>query len=420
MSRFRPAAHWALTLLALALCLVAAPAYVRGQEAAPAQPSVAVAATPAPVDESAVKIDHTKTADGKKYAALDTGDTAWVLISAALVLMMTAPGLALFYSGLVRRKNVLSVLMQCFILMGVVSVVWALVGYSLAFAEGNAFVGGLPVRDAPRGRDRPGRVRGQHPAHDLDDLPVMFAIITPALICGAYAERMKFAAMLVFSVLWLLVIYCPLAHMVWGKGGLFNAFLPAAGGPNIPALDFAGGTVVHISSGVSALVCALVLGKRLGYGPDADAAAQRRPERGRGRAAVGRVVRVQRRQRAGGQRAGVAGVRQHALRRRRRDARVGADRVAADRQADRARGDLRGGRRAGRDHPGRRVHHPDVRDRHGPGRRGRLLLRGDRPEARVRVRRLARRVRRPRRRRHARGRPDRRVRRRAGSTASPA
>ncbi len=197
---------------------------------------------------------------------IDKGDTAWMLTSAALVLMMTGPGLALFYCGLVRRKNVLSTMMQCFVLMAVSTVVWAVIGYSLAFDTGNIFIGGLNFAFLNGVGMEPAEYAGSIPHTNWMVFQLMFAIITPALICGAYAERMKFSAMLLFSTLWLLVIYCPLAHMVWGKGGLFNAFNADPNGWNIPALDFAGGTVVHISSGVSALVCALVLGKRHGYG----------------------------------------------------------------------------------------------------------------------------------------------------------
>jgi len=196
--------------------------------------------------------------------ARSAGDNAWVLVSCALVLMMTGPGLALFYGGLVRRKNVLATMMQSFILMAVISVLWALIGYSLAFGEGTPFVGGLGnallrgVGSAPN-TDYAGTI----PQQTFMLFQLMFAIITPALITGAFAERMKFSAMLLFMVLWSLLVYDPLAHMVWGKGGFLNAFL----GGKIPALDFAGGTVVHISSGVSALVCALYLKRRLGY-PD--------------------------------------------------------------------------------------------------------------------------------------------------------
>ena len=195
-------------------------------------------------------------------SAQSAGDNAWMLVSAALVLMMTGPGLALFYGGLVRRKNVLGTMMQSFILMAVVTVLWALVGYSLAFGTGTPFFGDLRfaflngVGSAPNA-DYAGTI----PQSTFMIYQLMFAIITPALISGAFAERMKFSAMLLFTVLWSLLVYFPMAHMVWGKGGLLNAFT----GGRIPCLDFAGGTVVHITSGVSALVCALYLGKRLGY-----------------------------------------------------------------------------------------------------------------------------------------------------------
>ncbi len=207
--------------------------------------------------------------EGAVSAAQTSGDNAWMLTSSALVLMMTGPGLALFYSGLVRTKNVIATMMQSFILMAIVTVLWAVVGYSLAFGEGNPFIGSLQymflngVEGAPNA-DYAATI----PHQTFMVYQLMFAIITPALICGAYAERMKFSAMVVFSSLWLLLVYCPMAHMVWGKGGLFNAFLPPAGGGGIRAFDFAGGTVVHITSGVSALICALLLGKRKGYGTE--------------------------------------------------------------------------------------------------------------------------------------------------------
>jgi Amt family ammonium transporter len=205
-------------------------------------------------------------ADGNGAAyKVDTGDTAWMLTSAALVLMMTGPGLALFYGGLVRRKNVLATMMQSFILMAAVSVVWAVVGYTLAFDQGNAFIGGLRFAFLRGVESAPIEYAPTIPHTTWMVYQLMFAIITPALICGAYAERMKFSSMLLFSVLWLLVIYCPMAHMVWGKGGLFNVGVGDVKG-KFPAMDFAGGTVVHISSGVSALICALLLGKRRGYG----------------------------------------------------------------------------------------------------------------------------------------------------------
>lgn len=195
-------------------------------------------------------------------SAQSAGDNAWMLVSAALVLMMTGPGLALFYGGLVRRKNVLGTMMHSFILMAVVTVLWAIFGYSLAFGEGFPVLGDLRyiflnnVGSAPN-PDYAATI----PQQTYMVYQLMFAIITPALISGAFAERMKFSAMLLFTVLWSLIVYFPLAHMVWGKGGLLNAFL----GGKIPCLDFAGGTVVHISSGVSALMCALYLGKRKGY-----------------------------------------------------------------------------------------------------------------------------------------------------------
>jgi ammonium transporter, Amt family len=188
-------------------------------------------------------------------------DNAWMLVSAALVLLMTAPGLALFYGGLVRRKNILSTMMQSFAMMGLITVVWAVCGYSFAFGKGNFFIGGFGnlflhgVGMAPDPAYAPTIPEETYMIYQL-----MFAIITPALITGAFAERMKFSAMAVFLTLWSIFVYSPMAHMVWGVGGLLNA----AGGA-VPSLDFAGGTVVHITSGVSALITALYLGKRLGY-----------------------------------------------------------------------------------------------------------------------------------------------------------
>jgi Amt family ammonium transporter len=190
-----------------------------------------------------------------------SGDNAWMLTSAALVLLMTGPGLALFYGGLVRKKNILATMMQSFAMMGMVSILWALVGYSLAFGHGNLFVGGFEhvflrgVTLTPN-TDYAATI----PEQTYMIYQLMFAIITPALITGAFAERMKFSSMAVFLSLWSLLVYCPMAHMVWGVGGLLNA---TAG--HIPSLDFAGGTVVHITSGVSALICALYMGKRIGY-----------------------------------------------------------------------------------------------------------------------------------------------------------
>ncbi|OAI53108.1 ammonia channel protein [Betaproteobacteria bacterium SCGC AG-212-J23] len=186
---------------------------------------------------------------------LDAADTAWMLTASVLVLFMTLPGLALFYAGLVRTKNVLSVLMQCFAITCVVTLAWMAVGYSIAFGEGNAWWGGL-AKSFFSGIDaksiRPGTTI---PETVFAMYQLTFAIITPALVVGAFAERVRFGGMLLFSLLWLLIVYCPLAHWVWGDGWLQKMGL----------MDFAGGTVVHLNAGMAALVCALVLGRRRGF-----------------------------------------------------------------------------------------------------------------------------------------------------------
>ena len=185
--------------------------------------------------------------------ALNTGNTAWILTSTALVLFMTLPGLALFYGGLVQTRNVLSILMQCFAITGLVTVLWILGVYSLVFGEGNAWIGGLSkflfagVGEA--------EMTGDIPETVFSAFQMTFAIITPALIIGAFAERIRFSAVLVFSGAWLVLVYAPIAHWVWGGGWLGSMGL----------LDFAGGTVVHITAGVAALVFALVLGPRRGF-----------------------------------------------------------------------------------------------------------------------------------------------------------
>lgn len=214
-------------------------------------------------DAPATTEQRLESASASAAPLVNSGDTAWLLTSSALVLMMTAPGLILFYGGLVRSKNVLATMMHSLILMGLISAVWMVYGYSLAFGEGNRFFGNPTqylflkgVAGMPNG-DYAGTI----PHQTFMLFQMMFAIITPALISGAMAERIKFSAYLLFTLLWITFVYCPLAHMVWGKGGLFNWAL----GGKIPVLDFAGGMVVHISSGVSALICALVLGRRLGY-----------------------------------------------------------------------------------------------------------------------------------------------------------
>jgi ammonium transporter, Amt family len=241
---------------------------VLGAAALPAVPLFAQQTSPVAANPSAASTgnkalsDKLADLDQRVTAAQSSADNAWMLVSAALVLLMTGPGLALFYGGLVRRKNTLAIMMQSFALMALITVMWALVGYSLCFGGsgpviGNfehAFlrgVGALPNPD----------YAGTIPQTTFMVYQLMFAIITPALITGATAERLKFSGTVLFLAMWFLVVYAPLAHMVWGKGGFLNASL----GGRFPTLDFAGGTVVHISSGVSALVCALYLTKRSGY-----------------------------------------------------------------------------------------------------------------------------------------------------------
>ena len=184
---------------------------------------------------------------------LDGANTSWILTSTALVLFMTLPGLALFYGGLVRSKNILSVLMQCFAIAGIVSILWLVVGYSIAFADGNAYFGSLSkfmlagvMEDS---------LSGDIPESLFALFQMTFAIITPALIIGGFAERMKFSAVLMFSAIWLIVVYAPITHWVWGGGWLGEMGL----------LDFAGGTVVHVTAGVAALVAAIVIGPRNGF-----------------------------------------------------------------------------------------------------------------------------------------------------------
>ncbi|MGA3159756.1 MAG: ammonium transporter [Terracidiphilus sp.] len=238
-----------------ALLAIPAMAMAAAPDLAPASSAPATQAQIAALQQA---VDANKAAAA---AAQSSGDNAWMLVSAALVLLMTGPGLALFYGGLVRKKNILSTMMQSFAMMGLVTILWAVTGYSLAFGHGNWFIGGFEhlflrgVSLTPN-TDYAATI----PEQTYMIYQLMFAIITPALITGAFAERMKFSAMAVFLSLWSLVVYCPMAHMVWGVGGLLNAT-----GGRFPSLDFAGGTVVHVTSGVSALVCCLYLGKRIGY-----------------------------------------------------------------------------------------------------------------------------------------------------------
>jgi Amt family ammonium transporter len=242
---------------AMASMPMAAPA-AASDASAPAAAPAAAAADAAPT--APVSVDSSK---------INSGDTAWMLTSTALVLFMTIPGLALFYGGMVRKKNVLATLMQSFAICCVVTILWVVVGYSLAFTPGNSFIGGLSRvfltgMNYIKG-DKATTLTVSHLATTIPESVYMtyqmtFAIITPALICGAFADRMKFSAMLIFMSLWTIIVYSPIAHMVWEPTG----WLATAG-----ILDFAGGTVVHINAGIAGLVCALVLGKRVGYGKEA-------------------------------------------------------------------------------------------------------------------------------------------------------
>jgi Amt family ammonium transporter len=243
-----------------------------------AQEGTTPAETPVVAAESGTAVEAPAEATpAQEQVEFNTGDVAWMMVSCAFVLMMTAPGLSLFYSGLVRKRNVLSVIMQCMFLMGMMSVVWFVYGYSLAFAPSipgsMGFVGGfdhvlwkgvIPEITAAKTVFTP--ATGTIPTVLWAVFQMMFFIITPGLICGAYAERMKFSSMVVFSLLWGTFVYCPIAHWVWSSDGWLSEFNTTTAGPMFKALDFAGGTVVHISSGVSALVCAIIIGKRLGHG----------------------------------------------------------------------------------------------------------------------------------------------------------
>ena len=248
----------------------------------------------------------------------DSGDTAWMLTSTALVLFMTLPGLALFYSGLVRSRNVLSLLMQCFAIACAASIFWMLIGYTLFATDGggaNGFIGGLgKVFLSGIGTDS---LAGTYPETVFVMFQMTFAIITPALIVGGFAERMRFSSMLLFSMLWLLVVYVPIAHWVWGGGWLAD----------LGFMDFAGGAVVHVNAGVAALVAALVMGNRKGF-PTTPMPPHNLPMTVTGAChALGRLVRLQCRQCAGGRRRGGHGNARHPHRRGRGLARVDGSRV---------------------------------------------------------------------------------------------
>ena len=320
--------------------------------------------------------------------AFDKGDNAWMLTSAALVLMMTGPGLALFYSGLVRKKNVLGVMMQCIFLMCLMSVIWAIYGYSLAFGGTGAWIGDhsyLFMRNVEAQWDTAHNcsVTPPCPAAIGASIPLlthmlfqgMFFIITPALICGAFAERMKFSTMVVFMILWGTLVYCPLCHWVWGGGVLSYGSEHAKGISAGGALDFAGGTVVHISSGVSALILRLALGQAAGLRQRADAPAQPDLHRRRGDAALGRLVRLQRRQRPECRGPCRQRLRGDALRRRRRRADLGRHGMDLSRQADDPRHVFRHRRRLSLHHAGGRLRDAQFGAADGSG-RGRALLFG--------------------------------------------
>ena len=242
--------------LTLILLVLPAQAQQTPSAAAPTSTTASIPEVPKAVTDKLNDLEQ------KVTAAQSSADNAWMLVSAALVLMMTGPGLALFYGGLVRHKNVLAIMMQSFALMALITLLWALVGYSLCFGGSGPVIGDFKMAllrgvGALPNPDYSGTI----PQTTFMVYQLMFAIITPALITGATAERMKFSGTVLFMTLWFLLVYAPMAHMVWGKGGFLNASL----GGKFPTLDFAGGTVVHITSGVSALVCALYMGKRVGY-----------------------------------------------------------------------------------------------------------------------------------------------------------
>ncbi len=247
---------WAATVIMLSIPTFAQDA------AAPAAPVAAPeATTAAPADAAApAEAAPADAAAAPAAPALNSGDTAWMLTSTLLVLMMTIPGLALFYGGMVRKKNVLATVMQSFAITCLVTVLWMIAGYSMAFTEGNPYVGGLSrafLNGMGPGEFSP--LAGTIPESVFMTFQMTFAIITPALITGAFADRMKFSAMMLFMTAWSLLVYSPICHAVWGPGGLIGGW---------GVLDFAGGTVVHINAGVAGLVCALVLGKRVGYGTE--------------------------------------------------------------------------------------------------------------------------------------------------------
>src|SRR2546425_3217701 len=238
-----------------------------GAEAAPAPPKPSVEDRLTDLEAYVTNGARQTNAPTALATSPGPGHNAWQMTSTALVLFMTLPGLALFYGGLVRRKNVLSVLAQCLGITGLVTILWVVCGYSITFHSGKPWFGGLGWSFLNGVDSSPNTDYGGWVSHNVFSMyQLMFAIITPALIVGAIAERMKFSAILVFITLWMFVVYFPLAHMVWGVDGFMNGVWNASA--KIKAIDFAGGTVVHMSSGWSALILCLILGKRLGFGKE--------------------------------------------------------------------------------------------------------------------------------------------------------
>ena len=258
----------AVLLLVLAVGVLAGGAHAQAP-ATPAAPAAPAASAPAPAAGAPAAAPAPAAAAAPK---MDSGDSAWMLSSTALVLLMTIPGLALFYAGMVRKKNVLATMMQSFTICCLVTVTWMVIGYSLAFTNGNAYIGDLSrffLNGMGDNWDKPFSLGGDLKSATQTTIPetvymmfqMTFAIITPALIAGAFADRMKFSAMCVFMVLWSIFVYSPVAHWAWSATGWETTLTP-------PVADFAGGTVVHINAGIAGLMCALVLGKRVGYGHD--------------------------------------------------------------------------------------------------------------------------------------------------------
>ena len=254
------------------------PGAAHAQSAEPAKAPDAVTAAPASVpdaksmderiaDLEAYMNNGARVAKESKVAGPGPGHNGWMMVCAALVLFMTLPGLALFYGGMVRTKNVLSVMAQCLAMAGLVTILWLLIGYSLVFAPGSPFIGGTKFAMFAGVDAMPNGDYAQWVSHNVFAMyQLMFAIITPALIVGAIAERMKFSALMLFTLAWMFIVYFPLAHMVWGVDGMMNGVWNAKA--SIKAIDFAGGTVVHMSSGWSAIVLALIVGKRRGFGKE--------------------------------------------------------------------------------------------------------------------------------------------------------